>query len=427
MRDVWEMIVQIGPTTATAMIRGESGVGKDLVARAIHKMSPRADGPYVKVNCAALPAALLESELFGHERGAFTGAFRQKPGQFEYAHRGTICLDEIGELPRELQAKLLHVMQDLRFTRLGGQESIQTDARIVATTNRDLETAISQGEFREDLYYRLNVVEIVVPPLRERREAIPCLVDLFLRRFNREYQREVRLSAETLRLLSEHSWPGNIRELENAVCRLVVVGNEGHLSIRSGGTPAHPNACRQRPLNDPRGLRSSGSRSWRTARRRRTRRSPGGAGAGPLEPDGGGGVLKVSYKTLLNKLAECGIPPARRRANPRHPGRYEVLATGTASVDYRLTRELSRGWDPTEPGWSWGRSVLNSVLPSVRSPTGRIPLQLRSAAGPRASRSEARSTRGRRGRGGDRRQVSADEMAVGIPDLPVQPVGVRDG
>ena len=321
MRDVWEMIVQIGPTTATALIRGESGVGKDLVARAIHKMSPRADGPYVKVNCAALPAALLESELFGHERGAFTGAFRQKPGQFEYAHRGTICLDEIGELPRELQAKLLHVMQDLRFTRLGGRESIQTDARIVATTNRDLETAISQGEFREDLYYRLNVVEIVVPPLRERREAIPCLVDLFLRRFNREYQREVRLSAETLRLLSEHSWPGNIRELENAVRRLVVVGNEGHLSdtLRRNASAPKRVALATAPPNDPGGgleelgLKVMARRAARDAERAALLEVLERVRWNRMEASR---VLKVSYKTLLNKLAECGIPPARSKSEP---------------------------------------------------------------------------------------------------------------
>jgi two-component system response regulator AtoC len=324
MRAVWDMIVQVGPTTATALIRGESGVGKDLVARAIHAMSPRAAGPYVKVNCAALPAALLESELFGHERGAFTGAFRQKPGQFEYANRGTICLDEIGELPRELQAKLLHVMQDLRFSRLGGREQIQADARVVATTNRDLEAAISQGEFREDLYYRLNVVEVVVPPLRERREAIPHLVDLFLKRFNGEYGRQVRLSAETLRLLTEHTWPGNIRELENAVRRLVVVGNERHLQDTVGrngngiGTAPHRLAPATAPQKEQAGgleelgLKGIARRAARDAERAALLEVLERVRWNRMEA---ARVLKVSYKTLLSKLAECGIPPARSKTD----------------------------------------------------------------------------------------------------------------
>ncbi len=238
------MIVQVAPTTATALIRGESGVGKELVARAIHAMSPRVDGPFVKVNCAALPGALLESELFGHEKGAFTGAFSQKPGQFEYANQGTICLDEIGELPRELQAKLLHVIQDLQFSRVGGREVIRADVRIVATTNRDLEAAMSAGEFREDLYYRLNVVEILVPPLRERREAIPFLAELFLGRFNREYDREVHLTPEDAKMLNEHSWPGNVRELENAIRRLVVMG---------GGLSRETLVRREAPLRLPSG------------------------------------------------------------------------------------------------------------------------------------------------------------------------------
>ena len=245
MRDIRDMIVQVAPTTATALIRGESGVGKDMLARVIHATSKRADGPFVKVNCAALPAPLLESELFGHERGAFTGAFRQKLGQFEYAKRGTICLDEIGEMPRELQAKLLHVVQDLQFSRVGGRELISADVRIIATTNRDLETAMSRGEFREDLYYRLNVVEIIVPPLRERPEIIPLLVDSFLRRFNVEYGRQVRLSPDMGRLLTEYPWPGNVRELENSIRRLVVTGSHQYLRdtlVRDvpGSRPASP-------------------------------------------------------------------------------------------------------------------------------------------------------------------------------------------
>ncbi len=317
MQETWELIVQLGPTTATALIRGESGVGKELVARAIHAVSPRARGPYIKVNCAALPAALLETELFGHEKGAFTGAFRQKLGQFEYAHRGTICLDEIGELPRELQAKLLHVIQDLQFTRVGGRDLIRADVRIVATTNRDLEAAMSGGEFREDLYYRLNVVEIMVPPLRERREAIPFLVESFLRRFNSEYGRDVRVAPEVVRLLGERSWPGNVRELENTIRRLVVVGSDRQLReslVRGdGGVRLAPVASPQsgtKGVLEELGLKAIARRAARDAERaallevlERVRWNRSEAAR----------VLKVSYKTLLSKLTECGIPPARSR------------------------------------------------------------------------------------------------------------------
>src|SRR5690349_23449665 len=189
MRAIRSIIESIADTDTTVLIRGESGVGKDLIARAVHAASARREGPFVKVNCAAIPQELLESELFGHEKGAFTGAHRRKPGQFEYANQGTIYLDEIGELPLALQAKLLHVLQDFRFSRVGGHGAIDVDARVIAATNRHLEEAMTRGEFREDLYYRLNVVEIQVPPLRERREEIPALVAWFLDKFNSQYGR----------------------------------------------------------------------------------------------------------------------------------------------------------------------------------------------------------------------------------------------
>src|SRR5437867_6863022 len=210
MRAIRTVIENIADTDATVLVLGESGVGKDLVARAIHAASPRRDGPFVKVNCAALPAELLESELFGHEKGAFTGAHRRKPGKFEFANQGTICLDEIGEMPRALQAKLLHVLQDLQFSRVGGDDVIRVDLRVVATTNRDLEKAIASGDFREDLYYRLNVVEIRVPPLRERRDTLPTLIAYHLARFNKQYGRQVELSAETVELFMAYAWPGNV-------------------------------------------------------------------------------------------------------------------------------------------------------------------------------------------------------------------------
>src|SRR5213083_3066985 len=223
MRAIRTLIENIADTDATILIRGESGVGKDLVARAIHAASTRRTGPFVKVNCAAIPAGLLESELFGHEKGAFTGAHRRKPGQFEFANQGTIYLDEIAELPLALQAKLLHVLQDFSFARVGGHGLIDVDTRVIAATNRDLEHAMARGEFREDLYYRLNVVELLVPPLRERREEIPLLAAWFLSRFNEQYGRSKQLSPETMARLMEHSWSGNVRELENVIRRLVVL------------------------------------------------------------------------------------------------------------------------------------------------------------------------------------------------------------
>src|SRR5205807_6250813 len=210
--EIRTLIESVADTDATVLIRGESGVGKDLVARSIHAASNRANGPFVKVNCAAIPAGLLESEFFGHEKGAFTGAHRRKPGQFEYANKGTIYLDEIAELPLVLQAKLLHVLQDFRFARVGGNAVIEVDTRVIAATNRDLEQAMARGEFREDLYYRLNVVEIRIPPLRERTEEIPLLAAHFLAKFNAQYGRTKQLSPETMARLMEHAWSGNVRE-----------------------------------------------------------------------------------------------------------------------------------------------------------------------------------------------------------------------
>ncbi len=185
MRAIGALVDHIADTDATVLVRGESGVGKDVVARVIHARSARRHGPFVRVNCAAIPPGLLESELFGHEKGAFTGAIHRKLGRFEQANQGTIYLDEIGDLPLELQAKLLHVLQDLRFSRVGGHALVGVDARVIAATNRDLETAMSRLEFREDLYYRLNVVDLWIPPLRERREEISRLAAWFLDRFNR--------------------------------------------------------------------------------------------------------------------------------------------------------------------------------------------------------------------------------------------------
>jgi two-component system response regulator AtoC len=224
MRAIGTMIESVADTDATVLIRGESGVGKDLVARAIHAGSPRRHGPFVKVNCAAIPSELLESEFFGHEKGAFTGAHRRKPGQFECAHKGTIYLDEIGELPLGLQAKLLHVLQDGEFSRVGGHHNLRVDVRVICATNRDLSRDVAAGRFREDLFYRLNVINILVPPLRERPEELPGLVAYFIARYARVFNMPEReLAPDALTAFLGHSWPGNIRELENFVKRMIVL------------------------------------------------------------------------------------------------------------------------------------------------------------------------------------------------------------
>ncbi len=247
MREVREIIEQVAATDITVLVRGESGTGKELVARALHKLSDRRDRPFVKVNCAALPSELLESELFGFERGAFTGAQRRKLGKFEYANKGTIFLDEISEMHPGLQAKLLQVLQDGEFSRLGGESDVRVDTRIIAATNRDLEKAVADGSFREDLFFRLNVVTIHIPPLRERRDAIPLLVEHFLGKYNEQYGKSVEhLGGETFDLFMRHRWSGNVRELENLVKRVVVLGNEqivvDELNQRLGEEASEPEA-----------------------------------------------------------------------------------------------------------------------------------------------------------------------------------------
>ena len=291
MNPIRDLVSKVAVTNTTVLLRGESGVGKEIVAKAIHKASPRAGKQFLKVNCAALPSELLESELFGHEKGAFTGAYRQKPGKFEAADQGTLLLDEIGEMPLRLQAKLLHVLQDGEFSRVGGEKIIDTDVRLICATNRDLEASMRMHQFREDLYYRINVIEIRIPPLRERREEISILLDHFLKKFNAQYGRTVDVPTETQRAFLEYHWPGNIRELENAVKRVVVLGSARpvHLEIvgnlsrglrpvpapggggdRSSAEPRHP--------DQPQGHRSPGRA------RCRARGDQGSSRSGALEP-----------------------------------------------------------------------------------------------------------------------------------------------
>ncbi|AEF93445.1 two component, sigma54 specific, transcriptional regulator, Fis family [Desulfotomaculum nigrificans CO-1-SRB] len=221
MKEVSLLIRQVAKTNATVLITGESGTGKEVAAVEIHQNSNRADKPFVAVNCAALPEQLLESELFGHEKGAFTGALHKKKGRFEIADKGTIFLDEIGEMPISMQVKLLRVLQERSFERLGGTETITVDVRIIAATNSDLAAAIAKGTFREDLYYRLNVMRINLPPLRERKEDIPLLVNHFLSKFDPSHSKKI--SSDAMKILSRYNWPGNIRELQNVIERALIV------------------------------------------------------------------------------------------------------------------------------------------------------------------------------------------------------------
>jgi formate hydrogenlyase transcriptional activator len=226
LESVLEQVEQVAPTDSTVLIQGETGTGKELIARAIHNLSARCGRPFIKLNCAAIPFDLLESELFGHERGAFTGAIAQKIGRFEMADKGTLFLDEVGDIPPGLQPKLLRVLQEQEFERLGSTRTQQVNIRLVAATNRNLASMVKRGEFRSDLYYRLNVFPIPLPPLRERREDIPALVEHFVEIYSRRMDRRIdHISAETMSALASYQWPGNIRELQNFIERSVIVSS----------------------------------------------------------------------------------------------------------------------------------------------------------------------------------------------------------
>jgi DNA-binding NtrC family response regulator len=238
MEEVLNMAGRVAASSATILLRGESGTGKELIARAIHYHSPRAGAPLIKVNCAALPDTLLESELFGHEKGAFTGATARRIGRFEAADGGTLFLDEIGELTPAMQVKLLRVLQEREFERLGGNQTIKVDVRVIAATNRDIEKAVKEGAIREDLYYRLNVVSVVIPPLRERKEDVPGLLDHFIKKYCDENKKSItRISAEARDLLMRYGYPGNVRELENIIERAVVLAKKG--VITTADLPIH--------------------------------------------------------------------------------------------------------------------------------------------------------------------------------------------
>jgi len=334
MHKVQAMVDQVANTDITVLITGESGTGKELVAKALHKSSDRAGAPFIKVNCAALPRELLESELFGFEKGAFTGAHRRKYGRFEMAQNGTIFLDEISEMHLDLQSKLLHVLQERQFYRIGGEKEVRANCRILTATNRNLEDMVDQGRFRRDLFYRINVVNIVVPPLRERKEDIPLLIEYFINRYSEMYNRNsVKLSARLMEQFLEYSWPGNVREVENNVKRFVILGNESQLLAeferkrRNGTLSALPmpealDEGRQeprsaRPASVPMGngekegsitekatLKEVAKLAQRNAEReliervlRQTRWNRRKASQ----------ILDISYKALLYKIRECGL------------------------------------------------------------------------------------------------------------------------
>lgn len=307
MERVLKLVDQLANTDATVLIRGETGVGKELVARALHRRSWRCGRPWAKVNCAALPGELVESELFGYERGAFTGAHRRKPGRFEQVNGGTIFLDEIGEMPLSTQGKLLQVLQDGQFMPLGGSRSLRVDVRVIASTNQDLERALETGTFRKDLYYRLNVINIWIPPLRERREEIPVLAEYFWERFVRQYpHRDAEgISPGFMQHFVAYDWPGNVRELENVIKRIVVLGEEAGVlddlarhpgpEVKVGTGDPNPNLislkgiARQAAMDAERVVIQDVLTQVRWNRMEAARR------------------LGISYKALLYKIRACGL------------------------------------------------------------------------------------------------------------------------
>jgi two-component system response regulator HydG len=301
MRDLFDTIALVAPSEATALIVGESGTGKELIANSIHHNSSRKERPFIKVNCAALPETLLESELFGHEKGAFTGAIARKQGRFQLAHRGSILLDEIGEMAPSTQAKILRVLQEREFEPLGGSQTVKVDTRVIAATNKNLEEEIQQGRFREDLYYRLNVVTLEVPPLRERREDISLLADFFLKQYAQKNRRLVKgFTPRAMDLLMRHPWPGNVRELENVVERAVIMGRSDMISELE-----LPDAVRALEAKDGEDVIDLiPGRSLKEMEREmiiRTLEEAGGNRTRTAE------ILGISRRTLQLKLKEYGI------------------------------------------------------------------------------------------------------------------------
>jgi DNA-binding NtrC family response regulator len=319
MRLIDVTVSRVAPTDVTVLICGESGVGKELVARTLHQRSRRRDRPFVKVNCAALPVTLLESELFGYERGAFTGADHPKRGKFEQAHTGTIFLDEISEMPLSVQAKLLQVLQDHEFSRLGSEHDIRVDVRVLAATNRDLGRYVAEGGFREDLFHRLNVVQVRVPPLRERPEEIPTLVEHFLALYRRKHGGgPPQVSRASIERLTRYPWPGNVRELQNVIQRIVVLGSESVVAEldEPEPRPAPPRNGRASLsetadallADDSPGLKELARQAVETVEREALTRMLARVHWRRVEA---AHRLRISYKTLLEKIKQYDLDSPR--------------------------------------------------------------------------------------------------------------------
>jgi two-component system response regulator AtoC len=309
-----EIARQVAETDVPVLILGESGVGKEVIARYIHAHSGRGDQPFVKVNCAALPNDLLESELFGYDRGAFTGALSDKPGKFELAGKGTMILDEIGEMSPHLQAKLLHVLQDSDYTRLGGKRSIRVQARVLALTNRQLEQAVAKGEFREDLYFRLNVISIEVPPLRDRREDIPVLASHFVAKYREKYKSSVQeLPRELLEGYKNYHWPGNIRQLENSVRRYLILPD---IDMAFSELRTETEAPIPKPDHHPLFLKEVGAHAAEQAEREIVLRTLDEMNWNRKQT---ARVLNISYKALRNKLKKWNLQGRSREAVMSQP------------------------------------------------------------------------------------------------------------
>jgi DNA-binding NtrC family response regulator len=311
--EVKSMIEQVADSELTVLIRGDSGTGKEVVARILHQLSDRRKGPFVKVNCAALPKELLEAELFGYEKGAFTGAIKKKPGRFELAVRGTIFLDEIGEMSPDLQAKLLQVLEQREFMRVGGVQTIQVDVRILCATHRDLDTALAEGRIRQDLFYRLNEITLFLPPLRERKEDLPLLVEHMLRRYCRQYNREYHpFSKRSMELLQEYDWPGNVRELENLVKQIVVRNDESIIArivaqrssprVSTGGQDASDYALEA--VEGEISLKEATHRSVQKMEKTLIKRALNKTNWNRKRA---AELLKISYRSLLYKIKEYEI------------------------------------------------------------------------------------------------------------------------
>jgi two-component system, NtrC family, response regulator AtoC len=324
MRAVRERLAKLAGANVPVLIQGESGTGKDIIARMIHAASPWRTGPWVKVNCPAIPGTLLESELFGYEKGAFTGAYGMKPGRVEMAHRGTLFLDEISELDLGLQSKLLQLLQDGQFCRIGAQEDKKVEVRVVCATNRKLEQEIENGTFRSDLFYRINVVNLHLPALRERAVDIPDLVVYFLDYYNRKYNcRAKPLSAEMMSTLSKYHWPGNVRELENLIKRYVILGNEEVISSDlAPRTPDFFNA--EIPLDGPISLKKLTRQAVRELERKVILRVLQNHHWNRKQA---AKTLSISYRALLYKIRDAGLPSNRTTKRPaEEPPKQDVAA-----------------------------------------------------------------------------------------------------